>query len=69
MGQRRDRFELAAEAERISERLAVLATVARLWKLAADASAGTGVEADDRPEVLGAWLAKALENRRRLSRC
>jgi hypothetical protein len=59
-------YELAAEAERISERLAVLATVARLWKTAADASAGTGVKAEDRPEVLGAWLAKALENRRRL---
>jgi len=59
-------FELAAEAERISDRLAVLATVARLWKLAAEASAGMGVEAGDRVEVLAGWLSKAAENRQRL---
>ena len=59
-------FELAAEGERLAERLALLGTVARLWRLAAEASAVAGVEAPERREVLQGWLRQALGNRREL---
>jgi hypothetical protein len=79
-------FELAAEFDRIVNRLALLVTVARLWKLAAAASATRArasqpesqpqreaedevpreSEGDRRDDVLAAWLAQAVENRRRL---
>jgi len=59
-------FELALEADRISRRLAFLATVARLWKLAAAASRAPGVAGEDRDEVLAGWRSRALANRRRL---
>ncbi|MFH1268261.1 MAG: hypothetical protein ABIK89_21280 [Planctomycetota bacterium] len=59
-------FELSAEADRISRRLALLATVARLWKTAAAASAAPGVAGEDRDAVLGGWLRQALVNHREL---
>jgi len=59
-------FELALEADRISRRLAFLATVARLWKLAAAASRAPGAAGPDRDEVLAGWRWRALANRRDL---
>ena len=59
-------FELAAEGERISDRLAFLVTLGRLWKLAAAASGG--VDSDDRDEVLSGWLAQATTNQQQLLR-
>ncbi len=59
-------FELSLEAERISRRLAMLTTVARLWKLASAASAACSAEPSDRHEVLAGWLAKAADNRQKL---
>ncbi|OHB79258.1 MAG: hypothetical protein A2V98_06375 [Planctomycetes bacterium RBG_16_64_12] len=59
-------FELASEAERISEHLALLATVARLWKLASAASRTVGVAEPDRDEVLAGWLSQAASNHRQL---
>lgn len=59
-------FELAAEAERIGDRLALLTTVARLWKLGAVFSLEGAEEAADRQQAIGAWLAQASQNRRRL---
>jgi len=53
-------FELALEADRISRRLAFLATVARLWKLAAAASRAPGAAGEDRDEVLAGWRSQAL---------
>ena len=57
-------LELSLEADRISKRLMLLATVARLWKLAASAAPGAADE--DRDDVLAGWHRQALENRRRL---
>ncbi len=59
-------FELSYEAERINDRLAFLNTVARLWKLAAAASANLRDGVPDRDEALGGWLSQATERRRRL---
>ncbi len=59
-------FELVAEAERIFLRLTFLTTLAQLWKMAAVASAAAGGDGADRQEVLAAWLAQAMSNRRRL---
>ncbi len=59
-------FELGLEAERISKRLALLATVARLWKLASAASAcAAGADRDD---VLAGWLEQAWANHGELLR-
>ena len=55
------------EAERIVGRLAFLATLAQLWKLAAVASVGrTPAGRGDRDSALAGWLARAVENRRQL---
>ena len=70
-------FELAAEAERIAERLAFLFTLARLWKRAATAAGdakgdpsvtagGKGRLPPARREVLCAWQSRAVDNRRQL---
>lgn len=53
--------ELAQEAERIGERLAFLATVAQLWKLAA-VSEWADTAAPDRDDVLVQWLRQATTN-------
>ncbi len=58
--------EFYVEAERISRRLAFLATVASLWKLTAAASAGLTEATPDRDGVLAGWLAQAIDNNRRL---
>jgi len=61
--------ELAYELDRISDRLAFIGTLARLWKLAAVfpenrlADGGEG-----REESLQQWLTRAGENRRALTR-
>jgi len=64
-------FELSLEADRISKRLALLATVARLWKLAAAChwhhGSATGAADEDRDDVLAGWHRRALENHRRLT--
>jgi hypothetical protein len=52
-------FELAAESERISDRLAFLVTVARLWKTVAVWSMETDPPAADRDEVLLGYAAQA----------
>jgi hypothetical protein len=59
-------FELVAEAERIVRRLAFLATVARLWRLAAVASLREGPAEGDRDEGLAGWLRQARANRQGL---
>jgi hypothetical protein len=59
-------FELSMEADRISKRLALLVSVAQLWKLAAAASTAHPTAAGDRDDALTAWLQQALANRRRL---
>jgi hypothetical protein len=75
-------FELALEADRISKRLSLLTTVARLWKLAAAASgasgaggprtpagegsASPGAPAEDRQQVLAGWHSQAMVSRRGL---
>ena len=56
-------FELGLEAERISRRLALLTTIAQLWKLAAAASGTAGADRDD---VLAGWLKQAIGNQREL---
>ena len=56
-------FELDFEAARLGPRLAFLATVARLWKLAA---AFPRQLAACRDETLGAWFERAVSNRRGL---
>ena len=58
-------FELVHEADRIIMRLTFLSTLARLWKLAALASA-SGNEGTRRSEVLTGWLDQATANRRGL---
>lgn len=57
-------FELQHEAERIGQRLALLATVAQLWKIAAASS--RHVPSSERDHVIRGWLAQAEKNRRRL---
>ncbi len=59
-------FELVFEAERIVERLAMLSALARLWKLAAVASAAGCAGDSQRDDVLGAWFDRAMVNRRGL---
>ena len=59
-------FELSLEADRISKRLALLISVAQLWRLAAAASTALPAPPDDRDDVLAAWLDQALANRRGL---
>jgi hypothetical protein len=65
-GDRPTDFELTAEAERISDRLAFLRTVARLWKLAAQAAARQDL-APAKREAMSGWLAQAASNRGRLA--
>jgi len=60
-------FELVHEAERIVGRLAMHSTLARLWKLAAVASAPVAQSDENRQEVLSAWLRQAAANRRNLA--
>ena len=59
-------FELSLEGQRISDRLAFLVTLSRLWKLAAAAST-FGAGDKDRQDVLSAWLSRTSENSRRLA--
>lgn len=59
-------FELAHELERISQRLAFLGTVGRLWKTAAAASAGAEIPAAERDEALASWGALAARWRQEL---
>ncbi len=59
-------FELVGEAERIVGRLTFLSTVARLWKLAAVASFGGDVSAEEREPILAAWLDQATRHRQQL---
>lgn len=61
------RLELGVEAERISDRLAFLAALARLWKIAALAAANPEFDAL-RSDSLAAWRERALQNRDRLLR-
>jgi hypothetical protein len=58
--------EFYLEAERISRRLAFLATLAPLWKLAAAASAAPQTATADRDDVLAGWLDQAATNDRKL---
>ena len=65
-------FELVHEAERIVTRLSFLTMLAKLWKLAAVASAEVDEVSPDesgtaRDEVLAGWLQQATDNGRRLS--
>ncbi len=57
--------ELSLEAERISRRLAFLATVAQLWKQTTSALPAE-VPEPNREEVLAGWLSQAVANYRRL---
>ncbi len=59
-------FELVEEAERIVARLTFLATLAHLWKLAAVASFGGSLPAQEREPVLAGWLDQAAKNRQQL---
>ena len=59
-------FELVEEAERIVGRLTFLATLAQLWKLAAVASFGSDLPAEQREPVLAGWLEQALKNRQQI---
>jgi len=56
-----DDSALTAEAERISKRLAFLRMLARLWRMAARASAGLRSAA--RTEIVRGWLQQADRNR------
>ena len=55
------RVELEEEAQRLSDRLAFLKTVARLWKRAAIAWGQHGVGPDDRAETIESWRRAAAE--------
>ena len=57
-------FELDFEADRLSRRLTFLATVARLWKIAA--SFPRRLAPEGRDETLRAWFERAVDNRRGL---
>ncbi len=59
-----DDFELTAEAERISKRLAFLRMLARLWRTAARAA--VDLRAGDRTEVLRGWFEQGSRNRKDL---
>lgn len=61
-GQSPQDFELVFEAERIVSRLSFMATVARLWRLAASASLSAAATLPDRDEILAAWAAQAQAN-------
>ncbi len=58
-------YELDIEAQRVSERLAFLRTLASMWKSAA-ARRGPGGSARAPGEVLEQWLTQALANEQRL---
>jgi hypothetical protein len=55
-------FELIAEGERIVSRLAFLATLAQLWKVAAVASFDAQAAPAERDAVLAGWLERATNN-------
>ncbi|MEX0714255.1 MAG: hypothetical protein WD278_18110 [Pirellulales bacterium] len=57
--------ELNLEFERLAKRLLFLSTLARLWKIAAACSVAAGDRAGH-DEVLRAWFARAVANRRDL---
>jgi len=59
-------FELANEANRITDRLAFLSTVAQLWKMAASALGTAAGGGGDRESVLALWLTQARTNSRQL---
>ena len=59
-------FELVAEAERIVARLSFLSMLARLWKMAATASAPEAAAHPERDDVLAGWLGQAVDNHRQL---
>ncbi len=52
-------FELAGESDRITQHLALLVSVARLWKAVAVWSMGAGPSAPDRDEALLGYAAQA----------
>jgi hypothetical protein len=56
-------LELLHEGERLVSRLALLITLAKLWKLAAVASTPDSPTAPDRDDVLCGWLKQAAANR------
>ncbi|MBN2473394.1 MAG: hypothetical protein JXB62_02205 [Pirellulales bacterium] len=60
--------ELVEEAERIVARLSFLATLARLWKLAAAASISAELANPQRDAMLADWLSRAAINREALLR-
>ncbi|NLE39993.1 MAG: hypothetical protein GX621_18400, partial [Pirellulaceae bacterium] len=59
-----DDFELTAEAERISRRLAFLRMLARLWRMAARAA--VDLPPGTRLDVLNGWFHQAEKNRKGL---
>jgi hypothetical protein len=59
-------FELTQETQRITGRLAFLATQAELWRSAAVASISAGGDTPEREEVLAGWLKRATANHRHL---
>ncbi|MBV9122558.1 MAG: hypothetical protein JO112_04305, partial [Planctomycetes bacterium] len=58
-------FELEEQAESLQKRLRFLATVARLWQIAARGHPGMGAE-PERIETLRRWLGNAQANHQRL---
>ena len=59
-------FELAMEGDRIITRLSFLTMLAKLWRLAAAASATDQLDCVNRDDVLSGWLDRAMTNRRNL---
>lgn len=59
-------FELAAEAERLSDRLSFLNMLARLWKLPAAMTIGTELDESQRGAI-SSWLARAVDLQRGLA--
>jgi len=59
-------FELLAEADRISRRLALLTTLAGLWKQAVTSQLAARDSSGSRDTVLAGWLDRAAANRKNL---
>ncbi len=59
-------FELLVEAERISRRLTLLATLAQLWKQTVTAQLAAHDSGGSHDAVLAGWLDRATANRRNL---
>lgn len=68
-GPPQEEFDLDEESERLGKRLRFLATVARLWQIAARWNYGSGsrdLANSNQREVLQSWLTTALENQARM---